>query len=433
MAAVYARTQLESLFTVGVTGDLSDESLLRRFLDERGGSDQAAFAALVERHGPMVLRLCLQVLRDPHEAQDAFQATFLVLARRASSVRKAESLASWLHGIALRVGLRARSEAARRRGIERRAAGMKAEHGRDEVGGEPWAELHEEIDRLPAKYREPVVLCYLEGMTAEAAASRIGCPRGTVLSRLSRARDRLRARLVRRGAAPPAAFLTAGWVPEATATLPAILLDSTVRMSVSFVGRRMIGIASIPAAVAALARGASYAMTISKLQILGAAAMTCALALGAVYVVVRQKGRDDMAIARRTGLAAASPAQAGAIGSEMRGLSESKLKIAKRAYEMTKLRIESPPALVQPVLAHNLDRLARWSRRWMEAERELSPSPVEGVRAVRDHLARMERWLELTKGYIMNGAGSGVSQEDVDDLYYEIFETRFILAGASRK
>ncbi|MFI5458606.1 MAG: RNA polymerase sigma factor [Isosphaerales bacterium] len=154
--------QLNTLFSFGVAGDLSDGQLFQRFLTARDGTDQAAFTALVERHGPMVLRVCRQVLGNWHDAQDAFQATFLVLASKAASVRGADSVASWLHGVAIRVAMRAKTDAARRRVYERRSAAMKTA-GPEREGGEPesWPELHEEISRLPERYREPVVLCYM--------------------------------------------------------------------------------------------------------------------------------------------------------------------------------------------------------------------------------------------------------------------------------
>jgi len=278
--------QLNTLFSFGVAGDLSDGQLFQRFLTGRDGADQAAFAALVERHGPMVLRVCRQVLRDSHDAQDAFQATFLVLARKAASVRSVDSVASRLHGVALRVAMRARADAARRRVYERRSAAMKAAEPEREVGQpESWTELHEEIPRLPERYREPVVLCYLEGLTTEAAALRIGCPKGTVLSRLSRAREQLRGRLDRRGLALPAALLITGLKPQASSALPAILLDATVRASLGFAGRPVTEAASASATATTLARGVLYAMTISKLQILSAAALACAFALGGVQSI----------------------------------------------------------------------------------------------------------------------------------------------------
>ena len=214
---------LKTLFAAGALGGLTDGALLERFASRRDAGTEAAFAELVERHGPMVMGVCRRILHDPHDAEDAFQATFLVLARKASSIRKADSVASWLHGVALRIGRRAKADAARRRVYERRSATMKAaETACEQDRSESQAELHEEVARLPWRYREPVVLCYLEGLTTEAAAERIGCPQGTVLSRLSRARERLRGRLAHRAPAPPAALLTGWLTSEATAALPAV-------------------------------------------------------------------------------------------------------------------------------------------------------------------------------------------------------------------
>jgi len=273
--------QLGTILRFGVVGDLSDSQLLETFLTGRDGAEQAAFSALVERHGPMVFSVCRQVLGNPHDAQDAFQATFLVMARKAGSVHNAECLASWLHGIALRVALRAKADEARRRVHERVCATMKQkERDYEAVQSEPCPELHEEIARLPQRYRESVVLCYLEGLSCEQAAVRIGCPPGTVWSRLSRARERLRRTLVRRGVALPAALLAAGLTPPASAALPASLLEATVRASLGFAGRRAAEAASASAPAITFARGVLYTMTISKLKILGAAALAFALALG---------------------------------------------------------------------------------------------------------------------------------------------------------
>jgi RNA polymerase sigma factor (sigma-70 family) len=230
--------QLGTILRFGVAGDLSDSQLLQRYLTGRDGAEQAAFSALVERHGPMVLSVCRQVLGNRHDAQDAFQATFMVLARKAGSVHNGESLASWLHGIALRVAVRAKLDEGRRREHERRCATMKEKERCDRVvRPEPFTELHEEIARLPQRYREPVVLCYLEGLTSEQAAVRIGCPAGTVWSRLSTARQRLRGRLVRRGVAFPAALLAVELTPPASAALSRALFDATVEASLGFVGR----------------------------------------------------------------------------------------------------------------------------------------------------------------------------------------------------
>ena len=197
---------LRALWDVGVVGGLSDGQLLDRFATGSSESVEPAFQALVERHGPMVLRVCRRVLDDPHDADDAFQATFLVLLRRARSVRNRASLASWLHGVAMRIAARAKVEAARRRRIEARGI-------RPSIGPDPDPDrydleslIHEELDRLPEKYRAPIVLCYLEGLTHEGAADQLGWPVGTVRGRLSRARDLLRSRLTRRGVTATAAL-----------------------------------------------------------------------------------------------------------------------------------------------------------------------------------------------------------------------------------
>src|SRR5262245_13301756 len=174
---------LRILFDHGSIGGLSDGQLLDRFGSDH---DEAAFAALVERHGPMVLRLSRQVIGDEHEAQDAAQAVFLVPARRAGSIRRRDSVASWLYRVARRIASRARVVAARRRETEWRG-GLRAvprDEGREAI---PRTELYEELDRLPERYRAPLVLCHLEGLTHEQAAQRLRCPLRTVQTRLLRA------------------------------------------------------------------------------------------------------------------------------------------------------------------------------------------------------------------------------------------------------
>jgi RNA polymerase sigma factor (sigma-70 family) len=282
---------LNTLTYLGVVGNLTDGQLLERVVTGREEAAQAAFSVLVERHGPMVLRVCRQVLGDDHDSHDAFQATFLVLARRAGSVRRADSVACWLHGVARRVAVRSRSDAARRRVHEKRWAELRGAGGteQDERAGS-WPELHEEIARLPRRYREPVVLCYLEGLTTEAAARSIGCPQGTVLSRLSRARERLRGQLTRRGVAFSAGLLMSGAATDrASAAVPAALLDATVRASLQFAGSKT-AVALATTTAAALARGVLHAMTIAKFATLGTATLACVVALGGVYTFGQRGG-----------------------------------------------------------------------------------------------------------------------------------------------
>ena len=172
------------MFNLGAIGDLTDGQLLERFATRGGEAAELAFAAIVERHGPMVLRVCRHALVDPHDAEDAFQATFLILVKQARSLWVADSLGPWLHRVAHRVATRARSSAARTREHERRAAAARAAWSGDRRDCEEIvAFLHEEIDRLPEQYRVPVVLCDLQGLTHEKAARHLGWPVGTLKTR----------------------------------------------------------------------------------------------------------------------------------------------------------------------------------------------------------------------------------------------------------
>src|SRR5580698_9044566 len=211
---------------------LFNGQLLERFATGRGEPRELAFAALVERHGPFVLRVCRSVLRDEAAAEDAFQATFLALARKAGSLWAHDSLAPWLHQAAYRAAVHDRSAIIRRRSHEHAAAALRAgsvappHHANDD---ELAKIIHEEIDRLPGRFRVAVVLCDLEGRTHEQAARHLGCAVGTVKSRLARGRSKLRGRLVRRGVAAPAPAILAGFVAGAArAAVPTALAETTV-------------------------------------------------------------------------------------------------------------------------------------------------------------------------------------------------------------
>jgi RNA polymerase sigma factor (sigma-70 family) len=255
--------------------DAPDEQLLRRFLAER---DQAAFTALVNRHGRMVLGVCRRVLQDGHDAEDAFQATFLVLARKARSVSKPAMLFNWLYSVAQRTALEAKTRRARRRVVEREAV-------RDAADGPPddllWAEirqvLDEEIGKLPTKYRLPFVLCHLEGKTNEEAAKALRCPTGTVQSRLSRAKERLRLRLTRRGIG-----LTAGTMATilseriASAKAPSALVASTIHL-VFAAAPASLSPAVVSAEIAILAQKVVSVMWWNKFKMI---AVSCLLMAG---------------------------------------------------------------------------------------------------------------------------------------------------------
>jgi RNA polymerase sigma factor (sigma-70 family) len=276
---------LDTLFHVGIVAGISDGQLLERFRAEQGNAGQAAFEEVVRRHGPMVLGVCHRILADRQAAEDAFQATFLVLALKAHSVRKRESLGPWLHGVAARVAHRARVLERRRRETELPAESLALTRtdGRDSEQAEVRSILDEELERLPEKYRRPVVLCYLEGQTQEEAARVLGWTKGTVSGRLARAKDLLRGRLARRGLASTAAFVGAYLAPEsASAGVPSSLLLPTVRaaMAASLAGAGMeAGLGSGQAA--ALARGFIGAMHLGRIK---AAVPLLLLGLGAAAV-----------------------------------------------------------------------------------------------------------------------------------------------------
>jgi RNA polymerase sigma factor (sigma-70 family) len=253
---------------------VTDRQLLRCFAARR---DEAAFEALVRRHGPLVLAVCRRILGNEQDAEDAFQATFLVLARKAASPRWRESVAGWLYAVAARVALKARASAARRQAQERQARAMPpGDPSTAAESRELRSVLDDELRRLPEKYRLPLVLCCLEGLSRTEAAQQLGWKEGTVAGRLARARDLLRRRLARRGVAATAALL-GGLLAEnlATAALPAVLAEGTVKAALLFAG----GKAGVPAA--ALAEGVLRAMFLTKLKIVAVLLTAGVLVAGA--------------------------------------------------------------------------------------------------------------------------------------------------------
>jgi RNA polymerase sigma factor (sigma-70 family) len=219
---------------------LTDAELLQRFVTTR---DEAAFEALAWRHATMVWGICRRVARREQDAEDAFQATFLTLAQRAASIHNGESLGSWLFKVSYRIALAARRQAVRRAASESGLPGCPpAQPSESAEGPELRSLIDEEVHRLPEKYRAAVVLCYFQGRTNEAAAQELGCPKGTVVSRLARARQRLRRRLEMRGVEAPSLLLPAAAVPRAlfTQTCNAVLAKSCSNSAAGAVSARVI-------------------------------------------------------------------------------------------------------------------------------------------------------------------------------------------------
>ncbi len=283
--------QIDRLYRDGTFTAQGDGQLLDRYLSYR---DEGAFEAIVNLHGPMVLSLCRRFLRDPRDIEDAFQGTFLVLARRAGSIRQREVLSSWLYGVAYRIAVRARSEVLRRRAIETGVPRLDdpadaAGRDVDEIG----PVLDQELSRLPEKYRAPIVLCYLKEQTHDQAAAELRWPVGTVRSRLARGRELLKQRLTRRGCSPATALLGAGpglSIRSFTAAVPQPLAQATVAAAGRYLWGASSGVgpaaltlsssSSLSGSATALAQGVLTTMAFSQIKLLGAGLTAAGLLAG---------------------------------------------------------------------------------------------------------------------------------------------------------
>jgi RNA polymerase sigma factor (sigma-70 family) len=267
---------------IATTGEEpTDRELLQRFVATR---EEAAFQTLVRRYGPMVLGVCRRVVRNAEETDDAFQATFIVLARKASTIAGADSLGGWLYRVAYHAALRVRVKLQRRRGREttfdEAAHPSAVDASGPGVGAEVRPVLDEELNRLPEKYRAPLVLCYLQGKTTDETAQQLGCPRGTVAWRMSRGRDLLRNRLTRRGLAVTGAAVAVVLTQQSAAQAVApVLVQSTCRLAV---GKTSAGL-SAPAY--AVADGAWKSMAAFPGKMVAALTLAAAVATAGAVVL----------------------------------------------------------------------------------------------------------------------------------------------------
>jgi RNA polymerase sigma factor (sigma-70 family) len=274
---------IQALFRTGATGGLTDGELLARFV---ASGDEAAFEVLVHRLGPMVLGVCRRMLNDRHDAEDAFQATFLVLARRAASVEPPDRVGPWLYGVARRVADRARAVRARRRMRESAASGMPEPAIEPSRHDDLLPLLDRELGRLPEKYRAPIVLCHLEGKPYKEAARQLGCPEGTLAGRLTRGRALLAARLNRLGVAMSAGALANLMAKEASARVPAAWAASAAGTACGITGGAPSAVA---AGVAALANSTLRTMLMTRLRVASAAIV----AVGVIGVGAAAGRGDD--------------------------------------------------------------------------------------------------------------------------------------------
>src|SRR5579862_3839653 len=245
-------------------GGLSDGQLLECYLRDH---EDAAFGALVRRHGPMVWGVCHRLLGSHHDAEDAFQATFLVLVRKAASIVPRHMVGNWLYGVAYQTALKARATAVRRRSRERQVANMPEPQVAEDLWHDLVPILDRELNRMPDKYRVPVVLCDLEGKSHKQAARMLRCPEGTLSARLSRARTLLAGRLARHGVTLSAGSLAATLAQNAASAGPPVAVVSETIKAVTLVAAGQAAAAGVLSAKAAiLAEGVVTTMLLTKLK-----------------------------------------------------------------------------------------------------------------------------------------------------------------------
>jgi RNA polymerase sigma factor (sigma-70 family) len=271
--------------------DRTDAQLLEDYISRR---NPAALAALVQRHGPMVWSVCRRILRNYHDAEDAFQATFLVLVRKAAAISSRELLANWLYGVAHQTGLKARATATRRKGRERQVAEMP-ESAVTEPDRSPDLQplLDEELSRLPDKYRIVIILCELEGKTRKEAARELHWPEGTVAGRLVRARAMLAKRLAQRGVFLSVGALAVVLSEKASACMPQSILSSTIEAVTLVAAGNAAASGVISAKVAALTEGVLKAMFVNKLRAMVGILLVLAMALGAISTAVGLSQQEE--------------------------------------------------------------------------------------------------------------------------------------------
>lgn len=415
---------LAGLWASGTFREVEDSELLARYVQRRDDRSEAAFRALVERHGAMVLNVCRQVLGDPHDAQDSAQAVFLILARKAGSIRNRGSVAPWLHGVARRVASRARLRAGVRRSAEARTlaavARPEAIPSASETGVD-WEVVHDEVARLPEKYRALVVLCYLEGLTYEEAARRAGCPVGTVRVRLSRARDRLRSRLERRGIESACLVpLRFEWLagdpngPAGPSPYPG-WVDATVQSSLAFASGQSSKVGAVSATVLRLSQEVLMSMMISNVKLpafglfgLGLITMACSVLWG-------QERRDDLdppPLAK-----VVDPSEAGSAGLRQ--------ELARVLVEAAISRLDAQWPFYREGRI-TIDRYIDASRQVRDAQLRLAKTKDQRVSASRLHIQRLAAVLNHEMDGLRVGRGTIANvteaEQAIDLAAVELYE-----------
>jgi RNA polymerase sigma factor (sigma-70 family) len=402
--------QIGRLFGTGTTAGLSEGQLLDRFVARRDG---AAFEAIVARHGPMVLSVCRSLLRDPNDVDDAFQATFLVLVRKAESLRRRDLLGGWLYAVAGRVARRARYEASRRRDRE-------AKHRAPQDWAEPEADridfraaVHAEVDRLPESYRLAVLFCDLHGHTHEEAARELGWPVGTVKGRLSRARVLLRDRLARRGMAPSAGAVVALLAEEGRAAVSEALIESTAS------GASAIGAGPLTAATAAAVSSRAIGLTQGVLTTMTTTSTKMKLAATTLAVAALA---GPGASAYQFGGLGTAPHQPGpgqgeamqkAASQKAGSAAQARIKVAEKAIASLQ-ELEKHGATLA-----NYDKLFLWHQRLAEARMEAGMPAAEATKP----------YLEALKAAEAKLKDGNFPPTDVDEAEYRRLKAETLVQG----
>ena len=418
---------VQRLFHGGSVSGLSEGQLLDRFVSTR---DEVAFGAIVARHGPMVLGVCRGVLDDPHDVEDAFQATFLILVKKAALVRDRDLLGQWLYGVARRVSLRARSETSKRRAKERpEVDAAEPVATLDAELRELQVLIREEVDRLSSNDRMAVVLCYLEGLTHEEAADRLGWPVGTVKGRLSRAREKLRTRLTRRGVALPAAAIASTLARGASAAVPLELLRSTTLAASRLAAGKTLAAGIVSAHAITLMEEVIGTMFMTKLKIAATALVsTCVLAVPGVVAYQGAGGPPSL------------KTQVGALDVPVpKGITQGKVEPAGQQSGLGAASSPSETRAAQAQLAEQALRwiadLERgdvpvpadweniWSRRLVEARAGPGTPQAERTKAIQAYVDRMKKRLDQVRAKVEHAKLNPRSGEDINPV--PVFEAEY--------
>jgi RNA polymerase sigma factor (sigma-70 family) len=289
---------------------VTDRELLQRFATQ---ADEAAFTELVRRHGAMVLRVCQRRLHHEQDAEDAFQATFLTLARKAATIRNQDSVGSWLHGVAVHLALQAKTAAARRQLFEKQTLARSSRDPLAEISlREAQTVLDEEMARLPEKYRAPLVLCYLEGTTRDEAVQQLGWSLGTLKRRLEQGREMLRGRLARRGLTLSSALVTGLLAQNAgQGAIAASLVASTARAALLFATGKTAAAGAVSAGAVALLQGVTRVMFWTKLKIVMVLFLAVGLCTAGAGLLTHQAAARQTVARQAEALAAATAQPAG--------------------------------------------------------------------------------------------------------------------------